>query len=207
MADHDSPAVPVPTGARRGLAIEGEGTNVTHAIRTAIESRDPAALVAMSAPDIVFGSPATPTPVRGREAFAKAYEGLIKGSEKWADEWRVEHVVSDGELCHVAFGGRVLGQTLDLVAEMRFDEQNAIVEIRTYGRPMAAVAALALCALPRVARIRSRTRSIAAWLLLRPLPRTLQLGVSLGMWIAKPWPASEDHGSRGSKKLTGGLQK
>lgn len=158
------------------------------ALATAIASRDTAALVAMVAPDLVFGSPATPTPFRGRDVFAKAYEGLIAGSEKWADEWHVEHVVRDGDLCHLAYRSRVRGQALNMVVDVRFNEHNTITEVRAYGRPMAAVAALALCALPRVARLRSRTRSAATWLLLRPLPRTLQLGVALGIWIAKPWP-------------------
>lgn len=158
------------------------------ALRVAIGSRNTAAVVAMVASDVVLHSPVSPTPFRGRDVFAKTFEGLMAGSEKWADDWHVERVLIDGDLCQITFGGRLRGQTVSLISTARFDEQHVITEIRTYGRPMTAIAAIPFSVLPPIAGLRSRTRAVAAALLTWPLARPMQLLVSVGMWIGKPWP-------------------
>jgi hypothetical protein len=155
-------------------------------IRASIENRDHAAMVELLAPDIVLNSPATSTPIRGRAVVSEVLSGLLKQSEKWADEWGVRRVFREGDTYLIAFGGRVGGHHLEMVNLMKLDKDNKILEMRVYGRPMASVAVFPALVFPQVAQLRSRNRSRVVRVMGRPLPRMLELGARLAIWIGLP---------------------
>lgn len=140
----------------------------TAPVRAAMLARDPEALVATFAPDIVLRSPVTAHPFRGREAVGELMTELVGALEDL--EYTV--VADGGDVQVLAFRMRLGGRDVELVDLLRYDERGLVSEIVVHGRPLQGSALFAAIVGPRLARRRSRWRGLAA-VAARPLPRLL----------------------------------
>jgi len=128
------------------------------------------------ADDVAFHSPADRFNFRGPEITAALFETMYKQSDpsKWKvlDFWdmRDTHVMR----LTTTIGGR----KLDLVSVTRFNDQDQIQDSTVYARPMASIAVFPAFVFPRlVKRYHGPLRTGLVWLICRPLPRILEIGV------------------------------
>src|SRR3954470_16808730 len=125
----------------------------TAPVRAAMLARDPAALVATFAPDVVLRSPVTARPFRGREEVGELMAELLAVLE----DLEYTAVADAGERTQLlAFRMRLGGRDVDLVDVMRFDEDGLLSEIVVHARPLAGAALFAAVVGPRLARRRGR---------------------------------------------------
>ena len=142
--------------------------DLTAPLRAAMLARDPAALVATFAPDVVLRSPVTAHPFRGRDEVGELMTELLGALE----DLEYTAVADGGDVQVLAFRMRLGGRDVELVDLVRHDELGAGVgdrraraaapglrAVRRDRRPPPRPAALA------VARRRGRAA--------RPLPRLL----------------------------------
>jgi hypothetical protein len=109
-----------------------------HTYREAFEAGDPEAVKAALAPDIVFNSPVSIKPFRGREdagfvlaSVMQIFEGLHF----------VDELVSTDRV-GLIFEAQIGGRTLQGIDYLRFDEDGLICEFTVMIRPLSAVVAL-----------------------------------------------------------------
>ena len=70
------------------------------------------------------------------------------------------------------------GRKLDLVSVTRFNKEGKITDSTVYARPMASIAVFPAFVFPRlVRRFHGPVRAALVWLICRPLPRILEIGV------------------------------
>ena len=131
-------------------------------------ARDPAALLATFAPDVVLRSPVTARAFRGREEVGELMTELLGALE----ELEYTAVADGGDVQVLAFRMRLGGRDVELVDLLRYDEAGLVSEIVVHGRPLQGSALFAAIVGPRLARRRSRWRGLAAGAA-RPLPRLL----------------------------------
>jgi hypothetical protein len=142
--------------------------DLTAPVRAAMLARDPAALVATFAPDVVLRSPVTARPFRGREEVGELMTELIGALE----DLEYTAVADGGDVQVLAFRMRLGGRDVELVDLLRYDDVGRVAEIVVHGRPLQGSALFAAIVGPRLARRRSRWRGAAA-VAARPLPRVL----------------------------------
>ena len=161
----------------------------------AIANADPAAFSALLADDVVFHSPAARFSFTGKEIASALFESMVKGSDR--DKWRVLDFWDLGDTHLMAFTTTIGGRQVDLMNVMRLDEQHQLRELTVYARPMASIAVFPAFVFPRlVARFRGRPRAALVWLLCRPLPTILELGVIGILRLGRP-PGTEFDGRGG----------
>jgi hypothetical protein len=146
---------------------------------------DHAAFSARLADDVVFHSPAARFSFRGREIASALFETMVRQSDP--NGWRVLDFWDLGETHVMAFSAPIGGRRVDLMNVTRLNERGQIREITVYARPMASIAVFPAFVFPRlVGRYRGRLRTAIVWLLCRPLPRILELGVVGILRIGRP---------------------
>jgi hypothetical protein len=146
---------------------------------------DYAALRARLADDVVFHSPAARFNFRGPEIASALFETMVKQSD--LDKWRVTEFWDEGDTHLMALTTSIGGRQLDLLSVTRLDEEGQIRETTVYARPMASIAVFPAFVFPRlVLRFRGRARAALVWLLCRPLPRILELGVVGVLRLGQP---------------------
>lgn len=137
---------------------------------------DYAALKARLADDVVFHSPAARFNFRGPEITAALFETMVKQSD--LDKWEVRDFWDEGDTHLMQLTTSIGGRQLDLLSVTRLNEQGQICESTVYARPMASIAVFPAFVFPRlVLRFRGRARAALVWMICRPLPRILQIGV------------------------------
>src|SRR5256885_9959991 len=99
-------------------------------------ARDPAALAATFADDVVLRSPVAARPFRGRERVADVMTELIAA----LDELEYTAVVDGGDVHVLAFRMRLDGRVVEAVDLLRFDADGRVREIVVHARPLAATA-------------------------------------------------------------------
>ena len=142
--------------------------DLTAPLRAAMLARDPAALVATFAPDVVLRSPVTAHPFRGRDQVGELMTELLGALE----DLEYTAVADGGDVQVLAFRMRLGGRDVELVDLVRYDDLGRVSEIVVHGRPLQGSALFAAIVGPRLARRRSRWRGAAAGAA-RPLPRLL----------------------------------
>ncbi len=149
-------------------------------VREAMLARDPEAVKATFAPDVVLRSPVTARPFRGREEVGELMAALLAVLE----DLEYTAIASDGDVDLVAFRMRFGGRDVELVDLVRYDEEGRIREIVVHGRTLAAVAEIMAAAGPVLARRRARWRGVAAQAT-RPLPALLRGLDAAGMRLMR----------------------
>jgi len=107
--------------------------------RRAVEARDPDAMVACLAPDVVFRSPAVFAPYRGKEIVGTILRAVMRVFEdfRYTDEL-------DGEGIHgLLFEARVGDRSLQGIDLLRPDAHGQIAEFTVMVRPASGLIALA----------------------------------------------------------------
>jgi hypothetical protein len=113
----------------------------TRAFRTALETRNLDAAVALLADDVVFRSPVVFAPYRGtaavRDILAAVFEVL--------DDWRCVREIGapDGPDHALVFQARVDNRQIEGCDFLHFDEDNSIDEFYVMVRPLSGALALA----------------------------------------------------------------
>ena len=185
-------AVPVPGSDNADVVppIAG-GTDGVDPIVEVIANADAAAFSARLADDVVFHSPAARFSFQGREIASALFEAMVQASDR--DQWRVLDFWDLGETHVMAFSTPIGGRRVDLMNVTRLNERGQIREITVYARPMASIAVFPAFVFPKlVARYRGRLRWLLVWLLCRPLPRILEIGVAGILRLGQPRGAEFD---------------
>ena len=117
-------------------------------LRKALEAKDPDAVAALLADDVVFSSPAIFKPYAGKEAtmvFLRAAMGTF-------DDFRyVRTFTEDDGRGHVLmFAASVGGRELEGADFIRLDDDGLVSEFRVMIRPMTGLISLAEAMAPRV---------------------------------------------------------
>jgi hypothetical protein len=118
-----------------------------HAFRAAVEARDPDAMAAALAPDVVFHSPAVFHPYMGRDTVG----GLLRLVAETFEDFRYTDELDggggvEGLIFRAAVGGREL-EGLDL---LRLDDDGLIADLTVMIRPLSGLLALAQALGPKV---------------------------------------------------------
>ena len=108
--------------------------------RTAVEAEDPDALAAELAEDVVFRSPVTFKPYRGKAVVSAI---LIEGAMKVFEDFRYVDQLEGQEADALLFSARVGDREVDGVDLLRFDGEGKVRELTVMVRPMSGVHALA----------------------------------------------------------------
>jgi hypothetical protein len=141
-----------------------------------VARRDYAAFRERLAEDVAFHSPAARFNFRGPEVTAALFETMVKQSDP--DKWRVRDFWDMGDTHLMSLTTTIGGRKLDLVSVTRFNEQGKIRDSTVYARPMASIAVFPAFVFPRlVNRFHGPVRAALVWLICRPLPWILELGV------------------------------
>lgn len=128
------------------------------------------------ADDVAFHSPAARFNFRGPEITAALFETMYKQSDP--SKWKVLNFWDMGDIHVMRLTTVMGGRKLDLVSVTWFDEQGQIRDSTVYARPLAAIACFPAFVFPRlVKRYHGPLRAAIVWLICRPLPRILQIGV------------------------------
>jgi hypothetical protein len=109
------------------------------AFRAAVEKRDPRAVAACLADDVVFRSPIVFKPYEGREAVGELLGAVFTVFE----EFRYTDEVLDPETEVLVFEGLVGNRQVQGVDLIRLDDDGRITELIVLVRPMSGVHALA----------------------------------------------------------------
>jgi hypothetical protein len=112
-----------------------------HAFRTAVESSDHDAVVALLAEDVVFRSPIVFQPYRGRDALA----AILLAASRVFEDFRYEREISaDGAPDHaLVFKARVGDREVHGCDFLHTDENGLIDELSVMVRPLSGALALA----------------------------------------------------------------
>jgi hypothetical protein len=114
---------------------------VVHPFRTAIESKDLDAAVALLSEDVVFRSPVVFTPYEGREALRQILAAVI---DVFEDFRYIREIGADGASDHaLVFEARVGDKQLQGCDFIHVGPDGAIDEFTVMVRPMQAMLALA----------------------------------------------------------------
>ncbi len=117
-------------------------------LRTALESRDAAAVEALLAESVVFSSPALFKPYAGREATMVFLRAAMETFE--AFRYVRTYAEDDGRGHVLMFAATVGGRELEGADFIRLDEDGLVTEFRVMIRPMSGLIALAEAMAPRV---------------------------------------------------------
>lgn len=128
------------------------------------------------ADDVAFHSPAARFNFRGPEITAALFETMYKQSDPAT--WKVLDFWDMGDTHLMRLTTMLGGRKLDLVSVTRFNDEGLIQDSTVYARPMASIAAFPAFVFPRlVSRYHGRLRTALVWLICRPLPKILEIGV------------------------------
>ena len=128
------------------------------AVRTFLDAwraRDPGALTAIFAPDIVLHSPIIQSAFTGREAAQELYEILFDAF----GHVDFVHQSHSGDVYVFSWSAEVQGRVIEGVDLLRIDDNGRIVEVTVFMRPLAGLAAFASAVGPRLASRRGRYRA------------------------------------------------
>jgi hypothetical protein len=128
------------------------------AFRQAWEAHDSTAMEAALAPDVVLHSPILSAPFEGRDAVSE----LMAVVQEVVEDSRYTHHFTDGDADVLIARGRIGKQELQDVVLLQFGEDGLIRDITVFFRPMAALAAFASAAGPRLAKTPARARLLRA---------------------------------------------
>ena len=142
------------------------------AITAATEARDTDALVALYADDVVFHSPVTPLPFRGREEAGALLAVVVAAFEEWVPTF----AIAQDDQAVLGVAARIGGRSVELTEHFTIGADGRVTEARLCGRPLAGVAAIAAQAAPALAARHGRLRRAATGALIRPLPPVLATG-------------------------------
>jgi hypothetical protein len=147
-----------------------------------MDARDPAALAAACAPDVVFNSPITST-VRfeGRDELAELFQTVLEVY----DELRCVEEFGTEEMRMLRLRARIGSQELDEVQVLRLDGWGNVREVTMFVRPLPGLTALAAALGPRLARRRSRWRAALVAAMGRPLAAATRVGERTGARLVK----------------------
>jgi hypothetical protein len=134
-----------------------------HPLTRALATRDPAAVRALLAPDVVFHDPVASARFQGAETVADVYRVLLEACEQW--EWLTE-LASEGQHA-IVYRIRLAGKDVEVVDLLWFDDQGRIREIRAMARPLSGMAGFVAAVGPplgrRNGRIRGALLRVAGW--------------------------------------------
>jgi hypothetical protein len=149
----------------------------------AIEAKDPEALAAACAPDLVFHSPITST-IRfdGPAELANLYRTVL---EVYDDQHCVAEYGS-GDVRVVRLLARIGSQELDEVQILRLNEEGQVREITMYVRPLPGLTTLTAALAPRLARQRSRWGAALFAAMSRPMAAATRLADQRGARLVRP---------------------
>ena len=143
-----------------------------NALRAAGESRDPDAVAALLAPDVIFHSPFTERlRFQGKDEVVALHRDIFA---------ILEHIdttepLALGDTRSFTFRARVRGVELEASVLARFNQQGQIVEYKLFVRPIPGLATLFATLPPRVsARRRGRLRGALMGFLAQPLALALR---------------------------------
>lgn len=150
--------------------------------RAAIDARDPQALAATCAPNVVFNSPITST-VRfeGRGELAELFRSVLEVY----DDLRCIDELASGEQRVLRLRARIGSQELDEVQILSLDAAGLVREVTMFVRPLPGLTALAAGIGPLLARRRSRWRAALLVAMLRPLAAVTRVGDRSGARLVK----------------------
>ncbi|CAM5459760.1 nuclear transport factor 2 family protein [Streptomyces narbonensis] len=112
-----------------------------HPFRKAVEDRDPDALEALLAEDVVFTSPVAFTPYAGRAMTAAILRGVLRVFE---DFTYVREIANpDGRDHALVFTATVGGKQIQGCDFLHFDEDGKVDDLTVMVRPLSAARALA----------------------------------------------------------------
>jgi hypothetical protein len=142
------------------------------AFRAAAERGDGDAVAALLAPGVVLHSPLTArVRFEGRDEVTALHRDIFAV----LDELQTTEPLVLGDTRSFSFRAQVRGLELEAVVVAICDPQGQIVELKIFGRPLPALAALFAALPPRVsARRRGRPTAILVALLARPLAFVLR---------------------------------
>ena len=146
-------------------------------MRAALEAKDPAALEALLAPDVVLHSPIISTAFEGKPAVSELYAEIIAG---YRDYRFIAQLEGDDGRRHLVAEGTLRGRRLETVVAVRENGDGLIDDITVLIRPLAGVIAFLVALGPPLARRRGRLHAIAIRLISPPLP----LVAALVEWLA-----------------------
>ncbi|NML50865.1 nuclear transport factor 2 family protein [Streptomyces sp. R302] len=112
-----------------------------HPFRTAVESRDTAAVEALLAEDVVFTSPVAFKPYAGRAMTAAILRGVLRVFEDFAYVREIAN--PDGRDHAFVFTATVDGKRIQGCDFLHFDEDGLIDDFTVMVRPLSAAQALA----------------------------------------------------------------
>jgi hypothetical protein len=155
---------------------------MSHAFTAAIAARDPEALIATFAPDIVLHSALTAAPFEGHEVAADTYRSVLESFE----ELRIVDEFESGDTHAFFWEGRMGGRFVAGADRIRVDADGKVREVTIFGRPMSGVASFLTEIGPRLAR-RRRGGLVARVLRITalPLPALLSLLDPVTRWILR----------------------
>ncbi|MGW6396178.1 nuclear transport factor 2 family protein [Streptomyces sp. NPDC055103] len=111
-----------------------------HPFRKAVEDRDPDALEAMLAEDVVFTSPVAFTPYQGRAMTAAILRGVMRVFEDFVYVRELDNPVSRDHA--LVFTATVGGKRIHGCDFLHLDEEGRIDELTVMVRPLSAARAL-----------------------------------------------------------------
>jgi hypothetical protein len=106
----------------------------------AVEARDPQALTAALAEDVVFRSPVVFRAYEGRAVVSAI---LVEGAMKVFEDFRYVERFENGDAAALIFNARVGDRELDGLDLLRFDADGKVAELLVMVRPMSGLNALA----------------------------------------------------------------
>jgi hypothetical protein len=117
-------------------------------LRKALEAKDPVAVEALLADDVVFSSPAIFKPYAGRAATMV----FVRAAMETLDDFRYvrTYAEDDGHGYVLVFSASVGGRELEGADFIRLDEAGLVSEFRVMIRPMTGLISLAEAMAPRV---------------------------------------------------------
>jgi hypothetical protein len=107
--------------------------------RRAVEARDPDAMVACLAPDVVFRSPAVFAPYRGKEIVGTILRAVMRVFE----DFRYTDELASSSQSALVFTARVGDRSLDGIDLGVVNADGLISQLTVFIRPMSGLAALA----------------------------------------------------------------
>lgn len=163
------------TGPEPDVAISGDHVGVApYPVRTAMERHDIDMVLSEFAPGFVMRSPVTPIPFVGSDSHT-LLRAVLESYERWecVSEFGNEH--EHVLITRVRIGGLDMG----IVDHLRHGPDGRVVEFAAYTQPLVGAVTIARVVAPKVARRRSRARSVVTDVVLRPAPAVVGLADKL----------------------------
>ena len=149
--------------------------------RAAVDAKDPAALAAACAPNLVFHSPiSNAARFEGPGEIERLYRTVLGVYDD--QELVAEYAVGDTLVVHLR--AWIDGTEMDEIQVLRLNDQGKIYDITMYVRPLPGLTLLASRLAPRLAP--SRWRAILLTLMLRPLALMTRFGDRIGVRLVQP---------------------